>query len=65
MGSGLHIRCRVSRGASFDLLESTAKAVICDAKASKVRFEEFSLSRKPGRHQEGRFYLRREARQKG
>jgi hypothetical protein len=38
-------RCRVSRGASFDLPESTARAVICDAKASKVRFEEFSLSR--------------------
>jgi hypothetical protein len=45
MGDGLKIRCRVSRGASFDLPESTARAVICDAKASKVRFEEFSLSR--------------------
>jgi hypothetical protein len=45
MGGVLKIRCRVSRGTSFDLPESTARAVICDAKASKVRFEVFSLSR--------------------
>ena len=43
LGGGLRIQARASRGGNFYLAPSQARIILCDAKESKVRFEDLSL----------------------
>jgi hypothetical protein len=43
LGGGFKFHCRLSRGGNFKLKESQAKIIVCDAKTSKVRHEDFTL----------------------
>jgi hypothetical protein len=43
MGGGLRIQARASRGGDFGLAPAEARIILCDARESKVRFEDMSL----------------------
>lgn len=43
LGGCFNFHCRLSRGGNFKLRDSQAKIIVCDAKTSKVRREDFTL----------------------